>query len=81
MEARRYLQDIGGQVSADFVKNRSILSFEEYVTLFFNDPRSQARNAAQYLHDVMDHYGAEQVGKRVDRLPNGEVVSIEQWAV
>ena len=61
MEARRYLQDIGGQVSADFIKNRSILSFEEYVTLFFNDPRHQSRNAAQYLHDVMDHYGTEQV--------------------
>ncbi len=61
MEARRYLQDIGSQVSADFVKNRSILSFEEYVSLFFNDPRAQARNAAQYLHDVMDHYGTEQV--------------------
>ena len=61
MEARRYLQDIGSQVSADFIKNRSILSFEEYVSLFFNDPRAQARNAAQYLHDVMDHYGTEQV--------------------
>jgi serine protein kinase len=61
VEARRYLQDIGSQVSADFVKNRSILSFEEYLTLFFNDPRGQARNAAQYLRDVMDHYGSEQV--------------------
>jgi serine protein kinase len=61
VEARRYLQDIGSQVSADFVKNRSILSFEEYVSLFFNDPRAQARNSAQYLHDVMDHYGTEQV--------------------
>ncbi|MDC0707810.1 serine protein kinase PrkA [Stigmatella sp. ncwal1] len=61
MEAKRYLQDIGAQVSADFVKNRSILSFEEYVSLFFNDPRAQARNAAQYLRDVMDHYGTEQV--------------------
>ena len=61
MEAKGYLQDVGAQVSADFVKNRSILSFEEYVTLFFNDPRAQARNAAQYLRDVMDHYGTEQV--------------------
>jgi serine protein kinase len=61
VEARQYLQDIGSQVSADFVKNRSILSFEEYVTLFFNEPRGQLRNAAQYLHDVMDHYGTEQV--------------------
>lgn len=61
MEAKGYLQEVGAQVSADFVKNRSILSFEEYLTLFFNDPRGQARNAAQYLRDVMDHYGTEQV--------------------
>ncbi|MBU8894532.1 serine protein kinase PrkA [Corallococcus sp. H22C18031201] len=61
MEAKGYLQEVGAQVSADFVKNRSILSFEEYLTLFFSDPRSQARNAAQFLRDVMDHFGTEQV--------------------
>lgn len=61
MEAKGYLQDVGAQVSADFVKHRSILSFEEYLTLFFNDPRGQARNAAQYLRDVMDYYGTEMV--------------------
>ena len=61
MEAKGYLQEVGAQVSADFIKNRSILSFEEYLTLFFADPRGQARNAAQYLRDVMDHYGTEQV--------------------
>ncbi|XXF75031.1 serine protein kinase PrkA [Myxococcaceae bacterium GXIMD 01537] len=61
MEAKGYLQDVGAQVSADFTKNRSILSFEEYVNLFFHEPRVQARNAAQYLHDVMDHYGSELV--------------------
>jgi predicted Ser/Thr protein kinase len=61
VEAKGYLQDVGAQVSADFVKNRSILSFEEYVNLFFQDPRAQARNAAQYLRDVMDHHGTEMV--------------------
>ncbi len=61
MEAKQYLQEVGAQVSDDFVKNRSILSFEEYLTLFMSDPRSQSRNAAQYLRDVMDFYGSEQV--------------------
>ena len=61
MDAKGYLQEVGAQVNADFVKNRSILSFEEYLSLFFNDPRGQARNAAQYLRDVMDHFGTETV--------------------
>ena len=61
MEAKGYLQEVGAQVSADFVKNRSILSFEEYLSLFFTDPKGQSRNAAQYLRDVMDHYGTEMV--------------------
>ncbi len=59
MEAKRFLQTVGADVSSDFVKNRSILSFEEYLSLFLQDPRRQARNAAQYLRDVMDFYGTE----------------------
>ncbi|MGQ0506722.1 MAG: PrkA family serine protein kinase [Myxococcaceae bacterium] len=61
MEAKRFLQTVGSEVNADFVKNRSILSFEEYLSLFLQDPRRQARNAAQYLRDMMDFYGSEQV--------------------
>ncbi|AKF81485.1 putative serine protein kinase, PrkA [Myxococcus fulvus] len=61
MDAKGYLQEVGTQVNADFVKNRSILSFEEYLSLFLNDPKAQARNAAQYLRDVMDHFGTETV--------------------
>src|SRR4051812_5006961 len=61
MEAKRFLQLVGSEVSNDFVKNRSLLSFEEYLNLFMQEPRRQARNAAQYLRDVMDHFGTEQV--------------------
>ena len=49
VEAKGFLQEVGGAVSHDFVKNRSLLSFEEYVNLFAADPRGQVRNAAQYL--------------------------------
>ncbi|MET0402629.1 MAG: serine protein kinase PrkA [Cystobacter sp.] len=59
MEAKRYLKEVGAQVSDDFAKNRSILSFEEYLSLFMAEPRGQARNAAQYLRDVMDAFGTE----------------------
>jgi serine protein kinase len=61
VEAKRFLQSVGDAVTTDFVRNRNILSFEEYMGLFLQDPRAQARNAAQYLRDVMDHFGTEQV--------------------
>jgi predicted Ser/Thr protein kinase len=61
VEAKRFLQGVGAEVTHDFVRNQSLLSFEEYVQLFLASPRAQARNAAQYLRDVMDHFGTEQV--------------------
>jgi predicted Ser/Thr protein kinase len=61
VEAKRFLQTMGAEVASDFAKNRTILSFEEYVTLFFQDVRHQARSAAQYLLDMMDHFGTEDV--------------------
>jgi len=61
VDARRQLQEIGSAVSTDFVKNRSILSFEEYTQLFSTAPAQQLRNAAQYLVDTIDFFGAEQV--------------------
>ncbi len=61
MDARNSLKNVGAAVSTDFIKNRSILSFEEYVSLFAAAPRLQARNAAQYLRDAIDHFGTEQV--------------------
>src|SRR6185369_2778773 len=61
MDARKFLQSVGSEVSSDFVKNRSILSFEEYIALFAQAPKQQARNAAQYLKDAIDHFGTDQV--------------------
>jgi predicted Ser/Thr protein kinase len=61
MDARRFLQDVGSTVSSDFQKNRSLLSFEEYLQLFSAAPRQQARNAAQYLKDAIDSFGTTQV--------------------
>jgi predicted Ser/Thr protein kinase len=61
VDARRQIQDIGTAVTSDFVKNRSILSFEEYTQLFLSAPTQQLRNAATYLIDAIDHFGHEQV--------------------
>jgi serine protein kinase len=61
MDARKFLQNVGSEVSSDFIKNRSILSFEEYLALFLQAPKLQLRNAAQYLKDSIDHFGTDQV--------------------
>jgi predicted Ser/Thr protein kinase len=60
VDAKGFLQSVGKEVAADFTKRRTILSFEEYLALFLQEPVAQARNAAQYLRDVMDHFGTEQ---------------------
>jgi predicted Ser/Thr protein kinase len=61
MQARSYLKAVGDEVKSTFVQNRMILSFEEYMEeVFLRAPRNQARNAAQYLKDTFDHFGAEQ---------------------
>lgn len=61
VDAKRLLQQVGSEVTSDFKKSRTILSMEEYVTLFLQAPRAQARNAAQYLRDAIDSFGHESV--------------------
>ncbi len=68
MEAKRFLQVVGEAVSSDFVRNRNILSFEEYLALFMAEPRSHARSSAQYLKDVMDHFGTEELRHPLGKL-------------
>jgi len=61
MEARRYLDGIGEGLKNAFAEQRNILSFEEYLDLFARAPRDQARGAAQYLRDVIDHFGTQEI--------------------
>jgi predicted Ser/Thr protein kinase len=61
MDARRQIASIGEGVKAAFAEQRSILTFQEYLDLFEREPRSQARSAAQWLRDVFDHFGSEEV--------------------
>jgi serine protein kinase len=61
MDARHYLTAIGEGVKHDFAERRSLLSFDDYLDLFGRAPRAQARNSAQYLRDVIDHFGAVDV--------------------
>ena len=68
VDSLRYLQAIGSQVQETFLKNKTILSFQEYVDAFAERPRVHARSAAQYIRDCFDFYGTETLQK-----PSGPV--------
>ena len=68
MDARKLLQTLGTGVKNAFAESRSILSFEQYLEAFLEAPRRHARGAAQYLRDVMDHFGAEERDTPVGRV-------------
>lgn len=60
MDARRWLSTVGNGVKGAFVESRSILTFDEYVQAFVEAPRQHARSSAQYLRDVLDHFGSDE---------------------
>jgi predicted Ser/Thr protein kinase len=68
MDARRWLGTVGAGVRGSFVESRSLLAFEEYAQVFFDAPRLQARSAAQYLRDVLEHFGRDDRETAVGRL-------------
>src|SRR3989440_5880335 len=57
VDSLRYLQSVGEQVRHAFVGNKTILSFQEYMEVFFEKPRVHARDAARYIRDCFDFYG------------------------
>ena len=52
MDARQYLQTIGTTVQDVFIRNRMLLSFQEWLDGFYKEPRRYSRSAAQYLRDA-----------------------------
>ncbi len=65
-DARDWLTHATGEMRDSFARNRRVISFTEYVTLFSAEPVQQLRSAEQYLRDVFDHFGTEPV-----RTPRG----------
>lgn len=61
MDARRYLESVGSEVKSIFVENRMILSFEEWMGAFLEEPLQHSRSSAQYLRDAIDHFGSRMV--------------------
>jgi len=61
VDSLRYLQNVGEQVQQSFLRNKTILAFQEYMEAYFERPRVHARDAAQYIRDCFDFYGSETV--------------------
>ncbi len=77
MDAGRLLSNLGTGVKGAFAENRSLLSFEEYLSAVLEAPRRHARGAAQYLRDVMDHFGAEDRETPIGRVRRWKLFDLE----
>jgi predicted Ser/Thr protein kinase len=52
---------VAESVEKRFQLGRRVLSFEQYLELFTQNPRRYARDASRYVRDVFDHYGTRPV--------------------
>jgi predicted Ser/Thr protein kinase len=66
VEPRDLLAGIGSEVREGYARNKRVMSFGEFFTLFVQRPQQYARSAAQYLKSVFDHFGQDEV-----RTPHG----------
>ncbi len=56
------------QERSRFERERRVLSFDAYLELALAEPRRYLRDAARYLRDLFDHYGAEEVERPYGRF-------------
>jgi predicted Ser/Thr protein kinase len=68
-DSKGWLAQATGEIRESFARNRRVISFDEYLTLFAADPARQLRSAGQYVRDVFDHFGTETV-----RTPRGPMM-------
>jgi serine protein kinase len=64
--AKKLLDDVADSTKQEYAARRSILAFEDYLDDVVRRPKVHLRNAAQYLKDVVDHFGSSEV-----KLPTG----------
>lgn len=57
----RSLSEIGDDLRARFVRERRVLSFEEFLDIARADPYRHSRDASRYLRDCFDFYGTVEV--------------------
>ena len=56
-ETKDTLGAIAEKVRDDFEKHRPIMSYEQFLEAFFEEPRRFARNSVQYVQDCFLHFG------------------------
>src|SRR6187431_245583 len=54
---RTRLGEISAEIQEAYDKERRLLSFDEYLEVFQENPGRQLRDAATYLRDMLEHYG------------------------
>lgn len=57
------LEKITSTLESRFKEGRRVLSFQEYLAIFAEDPRRYGRDAATYTRDMFQHYGTTEVDK------------------
>lgn len=55
------IQWVDSAVQKEFELTKRLLTFEEYVQILAASPESQLRGSAQYMADMMDHFGRVKV--------------------
>lgn len=61
IDPKAWLSQTSADLREAYARNRRVMSFGEYFTLFANDTARQLRSAAQYVRDVFDHFGTATV--------------------
>lgn len=68
LSSRESFEALGQTIRQEFKEKQYILSFDEFIEAFFRNPKKLARNAGQYVKDVIDHFGVTQ-----EKSATGEV--------
>jgi serine protein kinase len=68
-DAKGWLARTTGEMRESFTRNRRVISYDEYLTLFATDSIRQLRSAGQYVRDVFDYFGTDTV-----RTPRGVMI-------
>ncbi|MEM7137295.1 MAG: serine protein kinase PrkA [Myxococcota bacterium] len=71
------LETIREEVKARFEAQKRVLSFREYLELVQQHPRRHSRDAARYLKDCMDHFGAYDVERPTGPIKRWRVFDLE----
>lgn len=58
MKAGVYLDELCDRLERMFESTRRVMSFDDYLELYLQNPRHQARSAVQYLVDCFQHFGS-----------------------